>query len=86
MGLVNKVVPDAELDAEVDRWCAELTQRSPTAMAIAKASFNADSEGIRGQSHLGFQAVALYYATDEAKEAAAAFKEKHKPRFARGRG
>ena len=84
MGLVNKVVPDRELDAEVDRWCAELTQRSPTAMAIAKASFNADSVGIRGQSHLGFQAVALYYATDEAREASAAFKERRKPRFARG--
>ena len=86
MGLVNKVVPDAELDAEVDRWCAELTQRSPTAMALAKASFNADSEAIRGQSHVGFQGVALYYATDEAKEAAAAFKEKRKPRFARSHG
>jgi 2-ketocyclohexanecarboxyl-CoA hydrolase len=81
MGLVNKVVPDAELDAEVDRWCAEIVQRSPTAIAIAKASFNADSESIRGLSHLGFQAVALYYATDEAKEAAASFREKRKPRF-----
>lgn len=83
MGLVNAVVPDAELDGEVDRWCAELMQRSPAAIAIAKASFNADSEGIRGQSHLGFQAVALYYATDEAKEAAASFKEKRPPRFGR---
>lgn len=84
MGLVNKVVPDAELDAEVDRWCDEILDRSPTAIAIAKASFNADTEAIRGQSHLGFQAVALYYATDEAKEASAAFREKRKPRF-RGR-
>jgi 2-ketocyclohexanecarboxyl-CoA hydrolase len=84
MGLVNKVVPDAELDGEVDRWCAEILERSPTAIAIAKASFNADTESIRGLSHLGFQAVALYYATDEAKEAGAAFREKRQPRF-RGR-
>jgi 2-ketocyclohexanecarboxyl-CoA hydrolase len=81
MGLVNKVVPDAELDAEVDRWCDEILDRSPTAIAIAKASFNADTETIRGQSQLGFHAVALYYGTDEAKEAAAAFREKRKPRF-----
>lgn len=84
MGLINKVVPDAELDAEVDRWCAEIMERSPTAIAIAKASFNADSESIRGISHLGFGAVSLYYGTDEAKEASAAFKEKGKPRFRRG--
>jgi 2-ketocyclohexanecarboxyl-CoA hydrolase len=81
MGLVNKVVPDAELDAEVDRWCADIVDRSPTAIAIAKASFNADSEHLRGISKLGFQGVALYYATDEAKEAGAAFREKRKPRF-----
>lgn len=86
MGLVNKVVPDAELDAEVGLWCAEILERSPTAIAIAKASFNADSEAIRGQSQLGFQAVALYYATEEAKEAAAAFKEKRQPRFRRNNG
>ena len=86
MGLVNKVVPDAELDAEVDRWCAEIMERSPTAIAIAKASFNADSEAIRGISHLGFRAVSLYYGTDEAKEASAAFKEKRTPRFQRGPG
>lgn len=81
MGLVNTVVPDADLDAEVDRWCAEIRDRSPTAIAIAKASFNADTESIRGVSHLGFQAVALYYNTEEAKEASASFKERRKPRF-----
>lgn len=81
MGLVNTVVPDDELDAEVERWCAEILERSPTAIALAKASFNADSESVRGISRLGFQGVALYYDTAEAKEAAAAFREKRKPRF-----
>src|SRR5258706_4551226 len=65
MGLVNAVVPDAELDAEVARWCAEILERSPTALAFAKASFNADTESIRGIAHLGFTGVALYYGTDE---------------------
>ena len=81
MGLVNAVVPDAELDAEVDRWCSELLDRSPTAIGIAKASFNADSEAIRGISSLGFKAVQLYYQTDEAKEAGRSFREKRKPKF-----
>ena len=81
MGLVNAVVADDELDAEVGRWCAEICERSPTAIAIAKRSFNADTESIRGIANLGFQSVALYYQTPEAREANAAFKEKRKPDF-----
>ena len=81
MGLVNKVVPDDQLDAEVAQWCAEIVERSPTAIAIAKRSFNADSENIRGIASLGFQALALYYATEEAMEGGQAFREKRKPRF-----
>lgn len=83
MGLVNIVVPDAQLDAEVQQWCVEIVERSPTAIAIAKRSFNADTENIRGIANLGFQAVALYYQTEEAKEAGAAFREKRKPEFRR---
>lgn len=81
MGLINKVVPDAELDIEVDKWCAEIMQMSPTAIAIAKRSFNADSDNIKGIANLGFQAVSLFYGTDEAKEGGNAFREKRKPRF-----
>jgi 2-ketocyclohexanecarboxyl-CoA hydrolase len=81
LGLVNKVVPDAELDAEVDRWCQEILSLSPTAIAIAKASFNADSENIKGIATMGANAVALYYGTDEAREAGQAFREKRKPKF-----
>ncbi|WP_456389657.1 enoyl-CoA hydratase-related protein [Profundibacter sp.] len=81
MGLVNKVVPEADLDAEVDQWCAEIVERSPTAIAIAKRSFNADSENIKGIANMGFQTVAQYYATDEAKEGGNAFREKRKPDF-----
>lgn len=81
MGLVNKVVPDDELDAEVAQWCAEIVERSPTAIAIAKRSFNADTESIRGIASLGFQALALFYATEESKEGGNAFREKRKPKF-----
>ena len=83
MGLCNAVVPDDELDAEVERWCAELNERSPTAIAIAKRSINADSESIRGIGMLGNQALKLYYASDESKEGVNALREKRKPEFRR---
>lgn len=88
MGLVNTVVPDADLDAETDRWCAEIVARSPTAIAIAKRSFNADSESIKGIGALGMQALALYYGTAESREGVRAFLEKREPDFrgARDRG
>lgn len=81
MGLVNAVVPHDQLDAEVDRWCAEIMERSPTAIALAKVSFNADSESIRGIGSMGMRALSLYYASDESKEGARAFLEKRKPDF-----
>lgn len=84
MGLVNKVVPDAELDTEVQRWCDEVLALSPTALAIAKATFNADTDSIKGVAAVGAHAVALYFGTDEAREAGAAFREKRKPVY-RGR-
>ncbi|MBM94492.1 MAG: 1,4-dihydroxy-2-naphthoyl-CoA synthase [Oceanospirillaceae bacterium] len=81
MGLVNAVVPHDELDAEVDRWCNDILQMSPTALSIAKRSFNADSDSIRGIGGLGMQALSLYYGTPESHEGVAAFMEKRKPRF-----
>lgn len=81
MGLVNAVVPPEELDAEVDRWCAEIAALSPTAISIAKKSFNQDSESIRGISAMGMQALSLFYSTEESKEGVKAFMEKRKPNF-----
>ncbi len=81
MGLVNKVVPHEQLDAEVAQWCKEINELSPTALTIAKRSFNADSEGIRGIGMLGFQALKHYYQTDESKEGVRAFNERRKPDF-----
>jgi 2-ketocyclohexanecarboxyl-CoA hydrolase len=81
MGLVNKVVPQAELDDAVTKWTDTLGERSPTALAFLKRSFNADSDQIRGISNLALHAVKLYYATPESKEGVNAFNEKRKPDF-----
>jgi len=76
MGLVNKVVPFKELRAEVEKWCAELLEKSPTALALAKQSFNIDSETRAGVAQFANTALGLYYRTDEAMEGRNAFVEK----------
>jgi 2-ketocyclohexanecarboxyl-CoA hydrolase len=81
MGLVNKVVPAADLRAEVERWCAELLEKSPTALKLAKYSFNADTDHLHGITEMGFSAVELYYQTPEAEEGRRAFVEKRPPDF-----
>lgn len=81
LGLVNKVVAPEQLDAEVEAWAAEINAMSPTAIAIAKRSFNADSENIRGISFMGVQAVKHYYMSEESKEGVRAFNERRKPDF-----
>ena len=65
MGLVNIVVSHDQLDATVDAWCAELMEKSPTALAIAKRSFNADSDNIRGIGNSGLEALGLFYQTPD---------------------
>ncbi|MCW5892899.1 MAG: enoyl-CoA hydratase/isomerase family protein [bacterium] len=86
MGLVNAVVPAAELRAETERWARELLEKSPTALKLAKQSFNADTEHIAGITELGFAALELYYRTPEADEGRRAFLERRKPSFRTPRG
>lgn len=81
MGLCNKVVPAAELDAAVKDWTDKLALRSPTAIAFLKRSFNADSDSIRGISNMALHAVKLFYDTAESKEGVNAFNEKRAPDF-----
>ncbi len=81
MGLVNAVVPLDQLDAEVRKWCDEIVEKSPTAIALAKKSFNVDTEMIRGMGGLAMQALKLYYESDESAEGGNAFREKRKPDF-----
>src|SRR6202035_4061276 len=85
MGLVNKVVPAAELMTEALAWGKKICAMSPTAIKLAKASFNAPSEQIRGIGAVALRALALYYETEEALEGKNAFLEKRKPDFRRFR-
>ncbi len=85
MGLVNKVVPAADLRAEVEQWCRELLEKSPTAIKLAKYSFNADTDHIHGITEMGFSALELYYGTAEAQEGRNAFIEKRPPEFRKKR-
>jgi naphthoate synthase len=81
MGLVNKVVPRGELEAEVDKWAHELLEKSPTSLAFLKASFNVDSDHAVGVTAMSGHAVTLYYQTDESHEGVQAFLEKRPPDF-----
>ena len=85
MGLVNKVVSAADLMSEARAWALKIASMSPTAITLAKASFNAPSEEIRGIGAVALRGLALYYGTEEALEGKNAFLEKRKPDFARFR-
>ena len=82
MGLVNTVVPVAELEAETLRWCREMLEHSPTALRFLKAALNADCDGQAGLQELAGSATLLYYTTDEGREGKQAFLDKRKPNFA----
>jgi naphthoate synthase len=81
MGLINKVVPQGELENEVERWGRELLQRAPTSLACLKASFNADTDFAAGITAMARHAVGLYYHTEESHEGVQAFLEKRPPDF-----
>ncbi len=81
MGLVNAVVPLERLEEEGVRWAREILEKSPLAIRLLKAAFNADTDGLAGLQQLGGDATLLYYLTDEAKEGRNAFLEKRKPDF-----
>lgn len=81
MGLVNAVVPLDRLEEEAVRWAKEILTKSPLAIRLLKAAFNADTDGLAGLQQLGGDATLLYYLTDEAKEGRDAFLQKRKPDF-----
>ena len=83
MGLINAVVPLDRLEEETIDWCREILQRSPMALRLLKAAFNADTDGLAGLQQLAGDATLLYYLTDEAKEGQRAFLEKRKPDFSK---
>jgi naphthoate synthase len=83
MGLVNAVVPLAQLEQETVRWCREMLALSPTALRVLKSAFNADTDGLAGIQELAGNATALFYMTPEGQEGRDAFLEKRLPDFAK---
>jgi naphthoate synthase len=81
MGLVNKVVPQDRLEDECVEWAETMMERSPLALRMMKAGFNAELDGQAGIQELAGDATMLYYTLDEAQEGARAFLEKRKPDF-----
>ena len=81
MGLVNKVVPFDRLEDECVDWAETMMERSPLALRMMKAGFNAELDGQAGIQELAGDATMLYYTLDEAQEGGKAFLEKRKPDF-----
>lgn len=83
MGLVNTVVPLAELESTTVEWCREMLEHSPLAMRCIKSALNADCDGQMGLQDLAGNATLLYYLSEEAKEGKQAYLEKRKPDFSK---
>jgi naphthoate synthase len=80
-GLVNKVVPQAELMAEARSWARQAAEMSPTALRALKHAFNADSAHAYGQAKMAADVLRIFGVSDEAMEGKKAFAEKRKPDF-----
>ncbi|NJD30929.1 MAG: 1,4-dihydroxy-2-naphthoyl-CoA synthase [Gammaproteobacteria bacterium] len=83
MGLVNKVVPLAELEATAVAWGRRILQHSPMAIRCLKAAFNAELDGQAGIQELAGHATQLFYMSEEAQEGRDAYNEKRPPDFSR---
>ena len=83
MGLVNKVVPLAELEKETLAWCRRMLELSPLALRMLKAGLNAADDGLAGIQQLAGDATLLYYMSEEAQEGRDAYVQKRKPNFAK---
>ena len=81
MGMVNKVVPQSELEATTVEWCRIMQMRSPLALRMIKMGLNAELDGQAGIQELAGNATLLYYLTEEAQEGKNAFLEKRDPDF-----
>jgi naphthoate synthase len=83
MGMVNAVVPHAELEATALEWAAEINTKSPTAQRMAKFALNLIDDGLVGQQVFAGEATRLAYMTDEAEEGRDAFLEKRDRDFSK---
>jgi naphthoate synthase len=83
MGLVNAVVPLADLETETVSWCREMLAMSPLSLRLLKASFNADEDGLAGLQQLAHDANLLFYMSEEAQEGRDAYLDKRTPDFSK---
>jgi naphthoate synthase len=83
MGLVNTVVPLDRLEEETVAWCREMLARSPVALRMMKAAFNADTDGLAGIQQLAGDATMLFYMTEEGQEGRDAYVEGREPDFSK---
>lgn len=83
MGMVNAVIPHADLETVALEWAAEITAKSPTAQRMLKFAFNMIDDGLVGQQIFAGEATRLGYMTDEAKEGRDSFLEKRDADFSR---
>ncbi|MFG1506037.1 1,4-dihydroxy-2-naphthoyl-CoA synthase [Halobacteriovorax sp. ZH5_bin.2] len=81
MGMVNKVVPHADLEKVALEWAKEMNSKSPTAMRMLKFGFNLLDDGLVGQQLFAGEATRLAYGTPEAQEGRDAFVEKREKDF-----
>ena len=83
MGLVNTVVPLAELERETVAWCREMNALSPLALRLLKASFNAEEDGLTGLQQLSHDATLLFYMSEEGQEGRNAYQQGRSPDFSK---
>jgi naphthoate synthase len=83
MGMVNKVVPHADLERTALLWAKKICGKSPTAQRMLKFAFNLVDDGLVGQQIFAGEATRLAYGTEEAREGRDAFLEKRDPDWSR---
>ena len=81
MGMVNKVVPMADLEDTTVAWCQKIMKHSPMAIRMIKRGLNAELDGQRGLMDFAGDATLMYYLMEEAQEGKRAFLEKREPNF-----
>lgn len=81
MGWINKAVPAEELDNETEKWAKEISEKSPTAIALAKKMHNVYYDLLSSSAEIGVELLTFFWGTEEAKEGMLAFKEKRQPVF-----
>jgi naphthoate synthase len=83
MGLVNKVVPLADVEDVTVAWARKILRHSPLAIRCLKSAFNAETDGMAGIQELAGNATLLFYMTEEGQEGKNAYLEKRPPDFAK---